>query len=164
LDINDHVNLKEKIRNSTAKRNALADDKGINAASQGYLLDKALIIMTAYAEVDQELRMLADGTLYSPDAIQAQRQENMKRRNANRGTTNDNLFRDAISQLVGNQRGIQRSQANRPLPGMESKFFDLPMIPNTDQDDWTDVSHETLANLIRYIKAGQGKEKPGSFP
>ena len=57
LDINDHVNLKEKIRNSTAKRNYLADEKGINAMSQNYLLDKALIILTAYAEDDQELRM-----------------------------------------------------------------------------------------------------------
>jgi len=73
--------------------------------------------------------MFADGALYSPDAIQAQRLENMRRRNAIKGATNDNLFRDAISQLVGSHRAIQRIQANGPLPGMESKVFELPMIP-----------------------------------
>jgi len=159
-DINDNLNLKAKVLASQITRSKLADDKLVKKDSHAYVCDKALGVLLAYESVDQELNLLAEGSRYTEEDIQAKKNENLQRRNLPLKTAKDNILRDFIGAIVETQRAAQFYHESNPLPGMDHRSFELPLEEGQPDDNWDDVSNEVLCNLIRYVRMGFEAEQP----
>ena len=100
---NEHT-LVAKIREAQQKRDKLSDVTLKEMEDDEIKLSKFLDLIRAYEAVDNELDLLRDSGKYTPEDVEFQRLENSRKRNEERGTANDKIWKSFIAANVENHR------------------------------------------------------------
>ena len=144
-NIADAQKLNEAIRAATILRNKLSEVSAKDMEDEAIKRQKSLSLIRAYQAVDTELDVLMEQDVYSLEVIEDRRAENIKSRNEEKGTTNDDLWKAFMSSAVENHR-ISQTGA---LQNMAITQIDLPNTRNPlDQGAWYECSNKSLVNVL----------------
>ncbi len=93
MNIANEHNLVTKIRDPQQNRDKLSEITLKDMEDEEKKLAKFLELIRAYEAVDNELDLLRDSGKYTPEEVETQKLENTRRRNEERGTANDKIWK-----------------------------------------------------------------------